>query len=158
MSKEDKKQIIESLERAYSTTNELLKDLDLNTLVYSNSNWRIRDILGHISTWNRQSAKSLNAFMLGGEYAIPDLEEDEDDFNEQEVLKQRELSTEKVLSQWHQSYEDFKKIILEIPDDKYPGHLLYPWGGEYGDISNLAKFMTEHDEQHREEILKVIQT
>ena len=64
------------------TNNALLAAItgsDLELVVYPRADWSIRDIVGHIATWDRQVALSLNAFKIGNEYSILDF--DEDTFN-----------------------------------------------------------------------------
>jgi hypothetical protein len=156
MSLEDKQRLLELLTRTHSATRATLEGIDLEMPVYPDSGWRIRDIIGHIATWDRQVAKSLRAFRVGNEYAIPDL--DETAFNEQDVLKQQELTTQQVFEEWEQAREDLKEAVKGIPLDQFPGDLLYPWGDERGTIAHLVEMMAEHDVEHRDEIVKAIQS
>ena len=41
-----------------------------------------------------------------------------------------------------------------IPDDLFPGDLLYPWGDERGTIADLVVYMTDHAIEHRDEIVR----
>jgi hypothetical protein len=156
MSLEDKQRLLELLTQTHSATRATLEGIDLEMPVYPDSGWRIRDIIGHIATWDRQVAKSLRAFRVGNEYAIPDL--DETAFNEQDVLKQQELTTQQVFEEWEQAREDLKEAVKGIPLDQFPGDLLYPWGDERGTIAHLVEMMAEHDVEHRDEIVKAIQS
>jgi hypothetical protein len=38
-------------------------------------------------------------------------------------------------------------MIREIPDDRYPGNMLFPWG-PYGTIEQLVIEMIIHEEEH----------
>ena len=49
-----------------------------------------------------------------------------------------------------------KQAVQEIPFDQFPGDLLYPWGDERGSIARLVEIMTDHDTEHRDEIVKAI--
>ncbi|MBW8011549.1 MAG: hypothetical protein FVQ83_09975 [Chloroflexi bacterium] len=124
MTAEDKKRLLDKLNGTLSTTRETLEELDLETRVYTDSDWRIIDIIGHIATWIRQVKKSLLAFQAGKEYSIPDL--DDDKFNKQAVLELRELTNLQIYSGWEQAHEDLKITIQDLPIDKFPGDLLYP--------------------------------
>ena len=53
---------------------------------------------------------------------------------------------------------DFKAALSDIPTDRFPGDLLYPWGNERGDIATMVDYMIGHDEEHYLEIEKAIQT
>lgn len=156
MTLEEKQRLLELLTQTHSATRATLEGIDLEIRVYPESGWRIRDIIGHIATWDRQVAKSLRAFRVGDEYAIPDL--DETAFNEQDVLRQQELTTQQVFEEWEQAREDFKEAVKEVPSDLFPGDLLYPWGDERGTVAHLVEMMAEHDVEHRDEIVKAIQS
>ena len=148
--------LLEKLIETRSATRALLENVDPEMRVYTDPEWRIRDILGHIATWDRQVAKSLRAFRAGTEFFIPDIEEDESDYNEQAVLEQRTFSTQQIFVEWEQARDDLRETIHEIPSDQFPGDLLYPWGDERGSIAQLIGIMIDHDDEHRDEIVKAL--
>ena len=155
MTTKDKIRLIDLLTETHSATRAVLEGIDLEMGVYKDGDWRIRDVLGHVATWDRETAKSLRAYMKGSEYIIPNLEED--DFNQKAVLEQRKLTTEDILTEWEQAHEDLKSAVEEIPLDKFPGDFRYPWGDERGSITQLVDYFIEHDAEHRDEIEKAVQ-
>lgn len=76
MTSEEERRLLDLLTQSYSAAHATLEGIDLEIRVYPDSGWRIRDILGHIATWDREVANSLRAFRVGQEYAIPNLGED----------------------------------------------------------------------------------
>ena len=150
MTTDDKQQLIDLLTDTHSASRMVIEGIDLETRIYSESGWRIRDILGHIAGWDRQAAKSLRAFRDGEEYAISDLEENA--YNEAMVQEQQNWTTEQVITELNEAREDFKLAVEEIELDKFPGDLLYPWGDERGSVAQLVEYMAEHDVEHRDEI------
>ena len=146
------------LTEVHAAIKKTLEGIDLELRVYEDTDWRIRDILGHIATWDREVTKSLRALLTESEYVIPDLGEYETDFNEQAVVEQRKLSTQHIIADWEQARENFKSALSDIPVDEFPGDLLYPWGDERGSIARLVGYMIDHDEEHGIEILKAIQS
>jgi uncharacterized damage-inducible protein DinB len=154
MSNREQKKLTDLLKESHSATHALVEGVDPEIRVYKEQDWRIRDILGHIATWDREVTKSLNAFRLGEEYFIPDLEEDE--FNERAVLERKKLTYQQVLMEWEEAREDFIEAIQRIPLDQFQGNLLYPWGDERGSIQELVAYMVEHDEEHRDEMKEAI--
>jgi hypothetical protein len=156
MTLEEKKYLIDLLTESQSANHAIVQEIDPDMRVYKDPDWRVRDILGHLATWDRQVTKSLRAYQSGTEYAIPDLDEDESEFNQQAVLDQRRLNTEQVLAEMEQAREDFKQAVSDISDEKFPGDLLYPWGDERGSIAKLVEYMVEHDAEHRNEIKSAI--
>jgi len=154
MTLEEKKHLIDLLSESQSVTLAALQGIDAEMLIYAQSDWTIRDIIGHLATWDRQVTKSLRAYQEGTEYSIPDLDEDEADFNQQAVMEQRKLIAQQIIADWDQARADFQAAVQEIPLELFPGDLLYPWGDERGDIAKLVKYMVEHDTEHRDEIVK----
>ena len=151
----DKRQLIERLTETHSSIRAIIKRTDLDICVYTDTDWRIKDILGHITTWDRQATQSLIAFKAGKDYSIPDL--DEDAFNHQAFLEGRKMSAQQNLNEWEQARKDFIAAIQDIPQDRFSGDLLYPWGDERGSIATLVEFMVGHDIEHRDEMVKAIQ-
>jgi hypothetical protein len=155
MTTKDKIRLIDLLTETHSATRAVLEGIDLEMRVYKDGDWRIRDVLGHVATWDRETAKSLRAFKEGSEYIIHDLIED--DFNQKSVLEQRKLTTEDIFTEWEQAHEDLKSAVKEIPLEKFPGDFRYPWGDERGSITQLVDYFIEHDAEHRDEIEKAVQ-
>ena len=155
MTLEDKQRLLQLLNQTHFATRATLEGIDLDMRVYKDSGWRIRDIIGHIATWDREVAKSLRAYRVAKEYAIPD--HDEDAFNEEDVLSQKESTAQEVFDDWDRAREEFKSAVDEIPLEMFPGDLLYPWGDERGSIAHLVETMTKHDVEHQDEIVKAIQ-
>ncbi len=152
MSIDEKKKLIDLLSNTRSVTRAAIEGADLEMGVYQDSDWRVIDILGHVATWERESAKSLDAFREGKEYSIPDFEEH--DFNQKAVIAQRVMTTQQIFDEWEQAHEDIKRAIQELPLDKFTGDMLYPWGDDRGSVADLVEFMSDHDIEHRDEIAK----
>ncbi len=158
MTEKDKKYLLDLLTETHSAVQATVMEIDPEMRVYTDADtgtgWRARDILGHIATWDREVTKALRAFQAGTEYLTPNLDEEEDDFNQHAVLAQRGLTTQQLFAEWEQAREEFKEAVRDIPDDQFPGDLLYPWGDERGTIAYLVEYMANHSIEHRDEILK----
>jgi hypothetical protein len=153
MSKQEKEHLLDNLLEAHLAVRAVLDRVDLEMPVYyEEGGWRVRDIIGHIATWDKEVAKSLRAYKTGSEYLIPDLDEDEVDFNETAALEQRKLSAQQIVDDFIQAYKVFRDGIQDIPADRFPGDLLYPWGDERGSITLLVDYMIEHAIEHLDEI------
>ena len=135
MSAEEKKRLIDDLSRAHLSLRAAVDGADLEKSAYQDDSWQIRDVLGHVATWERVSAKSLRAFLAGSEYVVPNAETYEDEYNTGEVLAQRKLSEQELLTEFEMAHNDFINALQEIPIDRFPGEFLYPWGEDRGDIS-----------------------
>ena len=156
MTLEEKNRLLILLMDAQTATRAIVAGIDPEMPVHLDSGWRVRDILGHIATWDREATKSLRAYCAGTEYTTPDLDETEQGFNQRKVQELQALSTLELIEEWELERQDFKQAVEETPLEKFPGDLLYPWGSEHGSISKLVEYMVEHDVEHRDEILRAL--
>lgn len=157
MTEKAKEKLLENLDETHLGLKKTLKQTDLEIIVYEASGWRVRDIIGHIATWDQEVTRSINAYNKGSEYSIPDLDEAEVDYNERAVKQQQKLSSQQILDEWEQAYIEFRRAVREMPVDLFSGDMLYPWGSERGSVSRLVAYMLEHVEEHQNEILKALQ-
>ena len=137
--------------KAHLSTRAILNEVNLEIPIHKETGWRARDILGHIATWNREVAKSLRAHQTGFKYLIPDLDEEEVEFNEKAVLEQKKLSIQQILYEFERAYDKLWLAVADIPTDRFPGDILFPWGDEHGSIVELVEYMIEHVVEHRDE-------
>ena len=148
-----KTNLIKKLTESHAATQGILENVDLELLVYPEPAWQVRDILWHIAVWDRQVAKSIQAFLSGGEYGIPNF--DENLFNDASLLEGRKLTPDQLLSECDRARSEFQLAVVRVPDDLLRTEFLYPWGDESGDVAQVVKHMIEHDEEHRSEIIAV---
>ena len=86
-----------------------------------------------------------------------DHEFDEDGFNDRELLVMREQSVGAVFASWKRERGEFIAAVEDLPFDQFSAEFLYPWGGEYGNVSTIVGYMTGHDLEHRVEIEKALE-
>ena len=138
------------LAESHASTEKLLETIDLELQIYGDPVWRARDVLWHIAVWDRQVSQAIEAFEFGGQYSIPDFEEEA--FNAAAIKEGQELSPGQILKGSNQARQQFQRVVEQFPADSLDAELLYPWGDERGDIAKLVRYMVEHDEEHRQEI------
>ena len=120
-----KKHLLERLAETHAAIQGILEGVDLKLRAYTDSDWQIRDILGHIATWDREVTKSLVAFLAETDYLTPNLDDEETEFNQQAVLEQRKLSTQQIVAEWDQARSDFINALNKIQLNEFPGDLIY---------------------------------
>ncbi len=156
MNIEQKENILTRLSDSHSELEQTLEGLDLELVIHPDTDWRIRDILGHIASWDRVLIHAIETFLEGSEYVIPGMVGDETDYNAQKVIEQKNLSTSEILKEWNLSRIDFIAAVQQIPPEKFFDELAFPWGDERGSISFMIEYMIEHNGEHQEEILKAL--
>lgn len=156
MKADEKKYLLERLSDSHSSLQETLKEIDLDLRVYMDTDWRIRDIIGHIATWDREVTHAIKIYLEGSEYVIPGMVGDETDYNAEKVEEQRKLSTSEILQEWNQAREDFIDAVRQVPTDRLSDELAFPWGDERGSFTLMIEYMIEHNGEHQEEILEAL--
>ena len=156
MTKEIKEEILQRLAETHDDLEKTIEGLDLDLVIHADTDWRIRDILGHIATWDRVLIYAIQSFLEGSEYVIPGMVGDETDYNQDKVLEQRNLPTEEIYQEWNQARKDFIEAVQQIPPDMFNEELAFPWGDERGSLTLMIEYMVDHDGEHQEEILAVI--
>ena len=145
--------LVERLQESHSATRDVVDGVDPEFPVHNQSGWTVRDILGHIGTWDIQAAKSLRAFGAGDEYSQGD--QDDEEFNQQEYRRLRKLDPQRSYAEWEGARDGFIAALEQLPDELGAGVLLYPWG-DRGSVAQLVDGMIEHDVEHREELIGAI--
>lgn len=153
---EHREDIIKQLSETHSALEQTVEGLDLELVIHEDSDWRIRDILGHIATWDRVLIRAIQTYLAGSEYVLPDMSGDETDFNAQNVMDQRNLSKSEMLAEWNQARKDFINAVQQIPPEKFNDELTFPWGDEQGSVTLMIEYMIDHNGEHQEEILHAV--
>ena len=156
MTIEQKKNIIKRLVETHQALEKTIEGLNLELVIHADTGWMIRDILGHVATWDRVLIHTIQTFLEGSEYIIPGMAGDETDYNQEKFLEQRKLPTSQILQEWNQASKDFIEAVQQIPTDKFNDELAYPWGDERGSLAVMIEYMVDHDGEHQEEILAAI--
>jgi len=110
---------IEYLKNGHNKLQGLINSLDTKQLTELKvlKDWTIKDVLSHLSAWNWEELKSVDQ-LLNGErpwwWEIP-----EEEFNEQEVLKRRNISVEEVIKEWKDSFNQLMEKIETLTDQEW---------------------------------------
>ncbi|MGB2963128.1 MAG: DinB family protein [Anaerolineales bacterium] len=156
MNIELKENLLKRLADTHTELVQVVEGLDLELVVHQDTHWRIRDILGHIATWDRVLIHAIQTYLSGSEYIIPNMAGDETDYNAEKVAEQRKLSTSEIFQEWIQAREDFIAAVKSIPADKFMDELNFPWGDERGSLTLMIEYMIEHNGEHQEEIIRAL--
>ena len=156
MTVEIKEDILNRLADTHKDLEEAIDGMDLELVIHPETKWEIRDILGHIATWDRVLIEAINSYLSGSVFIIPDMVGDETDYNETQVVAQRKIATSDLHAEWIQAREDFIETVGKIPPGKFSDQLDFPWGDERGSLALMIEYMVEHNGEHQEEILQAL--
>ncbi len=142
------------LDEAFKATMAVARALDADTVVFEESNWRVKDLIGHLAAWETESVTSLRTFLDGKEYQVSDSGYTSDeDFNQQAFKKRQATAAEPIYQEWAEARNGLKTILNEVPPEKFKSQMLCPWGAR-GTVAHLIEELVVHEREHRDSLLK----
>ncbi len=147
MNKED---LLRQLEDTHRATLDTLHSVDPELLVYEATGWRVKDIVGHIATWDNETLHALHAHRRGGEYSIPDFD-DVDEFNTFAARSRYAEPFDEILSGWEATRSWMLIVIRALTPEDLTAEMTYP-SGEHGTVGDLLQEIPEHEAEHLAEI------
>jgi exonuclease VII small subunit len=147
---------IDELDHARQTMRKLLQDLEA---MHASSwelypTWTIKELLSHLAGWDDACIASLQAFLQDDAPGTP-AARGIDLYNASTVAERAELPLEKVIQEWEQTREVFKLVIRALPAEKLDQPFVFPWGPT-GTLDRLVHIFADHEEEHAEEIRKML--
>lgn len=118
--------------------------------------WTAKEVIAHLVGWDKVSSDSLSSFIQGG---IPDKValDGDDAFNNASVQTYAGLSFEETVQEWEKERQRLLEMLIALSDEQLDEKITYPWGGE-DSIAKMLLFLSEHDTQHTNDIIRIIQS
>ena len=145
---------IQSLKTARKTTYDTIKDVDINLVAHLDSGWRIKDILLHLSWVDNEVCRIINAFNADEIYKMPD-EWMVRDINDKLYEEMKHYGDERTMLLFKHGFDELIFAYQRISQAKLDGVIHAPWGVEY-DLEGFTKMTTDHEAEHRGEIIEAI--
>ena len=108
--------------------------------------WKVKELISHVAGWDDAVIESFRAHMDGNPPGTP-AAKGIDNYNSQTVLERRSLSLEHILGEWEATRQVLRKIILEMPSDRFDAPLVLPWGPT-GTVAEVCEVFIEHELEH----------
>jgi len=117
-----KKQVLNKIERAWSTFKESYAGLTAEQLIQSGvtEDWSVKDILAHVSVWEDETLKHLPHVLQGvrpPRYSV--LYGGIDAFNAQMTEQKRRLSLSEVLRQLDETHLRLVQYVQSAPEEQF---------------------------------------
>ena len=129
-----------------------LKGIDPDMVVYKESGWRTRDIIGHLTDWDIVAVQGLNAYMQGEVYLIPDYS-GFDAFNHPKAQARWTQPVDAIFAEWEANHMALKDAVRALPADKLGEIIRLPWH-EDGSLRVMIRIMAGHEHEHVEDIVR----
>lgn len=152
----EKERLIKLLAAERFKTMQALRDVNDFTLIYQESGWRIKDILGHIATWEREALATVQAFNAQDSYSLgADL--DIEQYNQQQFEQRKGYFPAQIRMDWGMVRRDLQFVMNQVPPEMFFDVIDLPWN-EKGTISEMIDILVKHEAEHLAEILAVLES
>ncbi|MEX2227037.1 MAG: ClbS/DfsB family four-helix bundle protein [Dehalococcoidia bacterium] len=116
--------------------------------------WSVKDVLAHISAWERMFIDWIDALMRGDKPDRPEFFTDEwtDKVNARVYWAHRTDSLEVVLAEFHAMHEVMMEFIEGLSEEDLFDHARFPWANGREMAPWLRANADEHYDEHREQL------
>ena len=120
------------------------------------ASWSVKDILAHISAWERLACDRIQAALSGESLKFPIIkgDTDVDRFNAKVYAKNKDQSLDDVMKEYHDSHQDFLDLIETLQDDFLTSPLPFDWAGKLTAQVMISANTHWHYLEHAESISK----
>lgn len=149
-----KMQLLEDLDMVRRETLALIEGVPADLLIYTDSGWRLKDVLSHIAVWEDEAARSIRAFLEGSFYIIESYDTD-DSYNEAVFKQFYDAPFVDVYASWANAREELKQAVAAVPLDRFEDMMVHPWRIK-GTMIDLIRSMVDHEREHATNIAQVL--
>jgi len=152
--------LIMTLEDTRQQTLSVIRQLNLDNMVYVNSGWRVHDIITHL-TWSDEHATGLmQAFLSDMVYELPDhlTVRRRSDIHRRNawVRRQRYMKNpQEVMTEFTDAHNRLKSVIQQVGTSRLHDEFTAHWG-ERITAHTLAIWQIQHDQHHRRDLCQLI--
>jgi hypothetical protein len=150
---EEKQQLFAGMDERRENNKASIADVSLDAVVHPDSGWMVKDLLGHLATWEWIATESVKAHLNGEKFRV-DFGASADEFNNREREKHAHKSGEELYQMWEDQRQALKDVIASIPDDRWGETFKTLFSrGEAITAAQVAKGMGMHEALHIKEIV-----
>ena len=152
--------LISTLERTRFQTIEMIRQLNLDDIVYHQSGWRVHDIVTHLTWFDEQAVAIIQAFLDDRIYQPPihlSVESRKDVHRRNAWIRRQRYAKEPedVIAEFIQAHEDLKSVILKVGTTRMHEIFTAFWGDRIT-VHTLAVWQIQHDQYHRRDLAKIL--
>lgn len=153
--------MIDALDADRAANQAKFGELNPNALVYADGPWTVTDIISHLTIWEEEFLKGLQAHQAGQSYLteMPDLEGEDaglNAFNARTVGERKHLSYEQALEQWATVRQQIKDVLVSLTPEQIAAPMVAPWGGEAASPVAQTGGCIWHEGHHLKETLAAV--
>ena len=146
--------LVRALTDAFDEAQATLSTADVERVVYIDSGWKVKDLVAHVSAWEAEMLRSLQAYVEGSEYQVDGFTDD-DAQNAIFYAQRKDVPFETLQEQWTHTRDTLKSLIANLTDTQLEGEMLFPWH-ERGKPGSMIGSTVGHQNEHLARIQRAI--
>ncbi len=155
----DKANLLDTMQTERAKLDGLLATLSAEQICQTalENEWSVKDVLAHISTWERMCVDWIQAGLRGERPDKPEKGytwEELDTFNEKTFLGNRERTLNDVQADSRLAYQQLLEQVQALSEDDITNPQRFPWTDGRGLVPFIAANSYEHYQEHFEQIHK----
>jgi uncharacterized damage-inducible protein DinB len=108
--------------------------------------WTIKDVLGHIASWEEISLEPLRRYVEGGPFEV-EVIEDYLILNEELAARKRDIPLDGILDELDAIRQELVATVSELSAEQWEQRVLFPWGDE-GAVAEMLDELYQHELEH----------
>lgn len=142
--------LLRVIEHTRAESLQKLANVDPTSVIYQESGWRVKDIIGHLTDWDLEAVRTLEAFHEGGEYGIENFV-GADAYNAVKAKARWDQPYEAIRAEWGEAHTRFKGMIGQLKNTDLPRFIFLPWHRD-GSVRLMIRIMSSHEHEHINDI------
>jgi len=108
--------------------------------------WTIKDVLGHIASWEEISLEPLRRYVDGGPFEV-EVIEDYLILNEELAARKQDVPLDVILDELDAIRQELVATVSELSAEQWEQRVLFPWGDE-GAVAEMLDELYQHELEH----------
>jgi len=143
-----KEDILTKLAASRQTLRRATQDLSEEemTQVQVEGIWTIKDVLGHIASWEEICLEPLRPYADGKPFQVEDIK-DYLDVNQGLVDRKQDTPLDAILDEWDAIRQELTATASKLSAEQWEQKVIFPWGDE-GTVTELFDELYQHELEH----------
>jgi uncharacterized damage-inducible protein DinB len=108
--------------------------------------WTIKDVLGHITSWEETCLEPFRRYAGGGPFQV-DVIEDYLAWNDQQAARKRDIPLDVILDELAAVRQSLVDAARQLSPERWEQRVPFSWGGE-GTIADVLDVFIQHELEH----------
>nr|HID13933.1 DinB family protein [Anaerolineae bacterium] len=108
--------------------------------------WTIKDMLGHIASWEETCLEPLRRYADGGLFEV-EVIEDYLAWNDEQAARKRDIPLDVILDELTAIRQELVATASRLSGEQWEQRVPFPWGGE-GAVAEALDVLCQHEWEH----------